>query len=469
MRWRSPGQPNADALASGHEHASGAPWASDPSPVLRARLQLGRTGGDPEDHRGAGAAYHHFLRDGAWSSRQLWRGLALAVLGRYCPAGVPVDLVIDDSLLHRAGPLVDGADVFRDPVRSTQRRTVYARGINTVALCVLVRLPFLRQPLALTVDKRDFRKGGPAHVALAAEMVTALDALCPDHRFRLVADGAYASLADADLPRTSVVSRMRRDAALYDRAPDRRPGQHGRPRKKGARLPTPPGLAAASRSQWQKVDLRQRGRTVTRLLLSHILLWYGASGTRPLLLVIVRDPAGREPDDFFSTDLDAAPADVASLYYDRWPIEVTFRDVKQLLTPQHVQSWRRCGPGRAIALGFWLYSAVWLHYLQTCADRPSWPDRPWHPDKRSPSPTLALPCAPPSGRSAFPPTSSPTATPRNSPLLSSPFWPAPADPPTSRACDPPFPPAQPPLRSRPAASPCPRSPSLQLKEVQKST
>ena len=341
---------------------------------------------DPQRRRSV-AAYHHFLRDGAWSSRELWRGLVLAVLARHCPAGVPVDLAIDDSLVHRAGPLVEGADVFRDPVRSTKRRTVYARGINTVALCVLVRLPLLRQPLALTVDKRDFRKGGPSHVALAAEMVRALAALCPDRRFRLVADGAYASLAGEDLPRSVVVSRLRRDAALYECAPARRPGQRGRPRKKGARLPTPPGLAAAaSRSRWQKVDLRQRGRTVTRLLLSRTVLWYGASGTRPLLLVIVRDPAGREPDDFFfSTDLDAAPADVASLYYDRWAIEVTFRDVKQLLTPQHIQSWRRCGPGRAVALGFWLHSAVWLHYLQTCADRPSWPDRPWYPDKRSPS------------------------------------------------------------------------------------
>ena len=38
-------------------------------------------------------------------------------------------------------------------------------------------------------------------------------------------------------PRTYVVSRLRRDAALFDLPPPRQPGQRDRPRKKGDRLP----------------------------------------------------------------------------------------------------------------------------------------------------------------------------------------------------------------------------------------
>ena len=48
----------------------------------------------------------------------------------------------------------------------------------------------------------------------------------------------------------------------------------------------------------------------------------------------MREPTGREHDDFFfTTDIHAAPAAVvaeyAYAYADRWSIEVTFREVKQ--------------------------------------------------------------------------------------------------------------------------------------------
>jgi len=58
----------------------------------------------------------------------------------------------------------------------------------------------------------------------------------PDYRLTLMADGAYASLAKRNLPRTALYSRMRRNTALYTEAPARQPGQRGRPRKKGTRL-----------------------------------------------------------------------------------------------------------------------------------------------------------------------------------------------------------------------------------------
>jgi len=54
--------------------------------------------------------------------------------------------------------------------------------------------------------------------------------------------------------------------------------------------------------------------------------------SRPLQLVIVRDLAGHQHDDFFITsDIDIAPAEVASLYSDRWAIEDTNRSLEQYL------------------------------------------------------------------------------------------------------------------------------------------
>lgn len=77
--------------------------------------------------------------------------------------------------------------------------------------------------------------------------------------------------------------------------------------------------------------------------------------------MLVRDPRGKEPDDFFFTTAVERPADVVVTEYgDRWPIEVTIRDSKQLLGIEEPQCWQGEGPARAAGLGLWLYSLVWL-------------------------------------------------------------------------------------------------------------
>jgi hypothetical protein len=56
------------------------------------------------------------------------------------------------------------------------------------------------------------------------------------------------------------------------------------------------------------------------------------------------DPDGQEKDDFFvTTDLALAPATVASEFANRWPIEDTFRNVKQYLGAEHPQCWKARG------------------------------------------------------------------------------------------------------------------------------
>jgi len=105
-----------------------------------------------------------------------------------------------------------------------------------------------------------------------------------------------------------------------------------------------------------------------------------------VLLVIVRDRLRNQPDDFFfTTDLSAVPAAVASQYAGRWSEEDTFRSVKQALGGEDPQTWKAEGPARAAALSFWLYTTVWLWYLQVHGTKPSWPTLPWYPAKRRPS------------------------------------------------------------------------------------
>lgn len=333
--------------------------------------------------RAAHDAYHRLLRAGAWSLTVCWAALARLVVGAFGGDG-PVVCYLDDTLFHKTGRKVDGAGSYRDAVRSTHSRVVYATGLNLIVLAVRVVSPWGGEPLALPVNVRLHRKGGATLPDLAAEMMGELAGWFPARRFVLCADGAYATLAGRGLERTHVVSRMRRDAALFEPAPPRT-GRRGRPRTRGKRLPTPDQLAARAR-KWVTAEIDIRGRKVTRQVWTKDVLWYRVSPKTTVRLVIVRDPDGIEHDDyFFTTDPDMAPADVVSIYAGRWSIEDTFRATKQALGGEEPQSWKNNGPERAAALSFWLYSATWTWYLQTTGTTPTWTERPWYRSKTTPS------------------------------------------------------------------------------------
>jgi len=340
---------------------------------------------DPAGRR-AHDAYHRFLRDGAWAMGRLWRVLATHAISRFAPTGaVPVDC--DDTLFHKTGRRVNGAGVFRDAVRSTSRRVVYALGLNLVVITLRVTPPWGGCPIAVPVNVRLRRKADTTStVEHAAAMMRELADWLPERDFHLCADGAYASLAGAGLPRCQLTSRMRRDAALYEPAPPKT-GRRGRPRTKGARLPTPQVLATKARQRdWERVSIDVRGHTVERLVSVRDVLWYKVNKHRRVRLVIVRDPDGNEPDDFFfTTDLSATGAQVASRYAGRWSIEVTFRDAKQDLGGEDPQCWKRNGPERAAALSLWLHGLVWCWYLDTHPAGGTWPTRPWYRHKTTPS------------------------------------------------------------------------------------
>jgi len=340
----------------------------------------------PAERRRRYEAYARWVREGDWSPDELWRRLVVHLVEHLASDG-RLTLLADDTLVNKSGREVDGAGFFHDPVTSTAvAHKVTAWGLNVVVLALRVPAPWGGEPLALPVMIRLRRKGEKelTLVELAATMILQLTRWLPEHRFRVVADGAYASLLRYDFPRTVVITRLRCDAALNDLAPPRT-GRPGRPRTRGDRLPTPPELAAQV-TNWTSVKVCARGQMIERRLWSRTLLWYETARSRPLLLVIVRDPAGHQPDDYFITsDISMAPAEVAGLYSDRWAIEVTNRNLKQYLGIQHPQSWVGDGPERVVALAGWLYSAVWQWYVLVHAEHPSWPDRPWYTTKRTPS------------------------------------------------------------------------------------
>ena len=167
-------------------------------------------------------AYHRFFGRGAWLAAQLWHELAAVLLEMFCPQG-PVPLDLDDTLFHKSGRRVDGAGWWRDAVRSTATRVVYGLGLNLVVVSLRVQPPWGGEPLGLPMNVRLHRKKDLTTLDLAEQMLRELAAWFPKRDWQLAADGAYASLAKRGLPRCQLTSRMRRDAALYERLPPTRP------------------------------------------------------------------------------------------------------------------------------------------------------------------------------------------------------------------------------------------------------
>ena len=93
---------------------------------------------------------------------------------------------------------------------------------------------------------------------------------------------------------------MRRDASLYNLCPKRKCPGRGRPRKRGAALPKLKSIALHVR-KWKPITFIARGKKATRLVYSREVLWYNVSKT-PVLLVISRDPSGKEREDYFFYD-----------------------------------------------------------------------------------------------------------------------------------------------------------------------
>ena len=329
-------------------------------------------------------AYYRFFRCAKWPFMELWRGIARQLVTRFYPTGA-IPIQIDDTAFHKSGLRIEGAGWWRDAVRSTGNKVVHCFGLNLLVLTMRISPPWGGEPLGLPINVRLHQKQGPTMLELAKAMIEEVADWFPDRNFELAGDGFFATLAGAGLKRVLLYSRMRRDAAIYAPPPKRPAHRRGRPSKRGHRLPTPEKLSQSARS-WIKTQVQIRGRSLTRLVHVRNVLWYAVCPTAMVRLVIVRDPEGKEPDDyFFTTNLQASAAHVIETYAGRWAIEDTFRNVKQFLGGQDPQLWKGRGPERVATFAFWLYSVIWLSYLMLPQAKPAWLIRPWYPKKSTPS------------------------------------------------------------------------------------
>jgi DDE superfamily endonuclease len=162
----------------------------------------------------------------------------------------------------------------------------------------------------------------------------------------LLGDSSFAALELlAALVRHGLicVTRLRLDGALYAPAPPRKPGAKGRPRKKGARLPTLAQVLADPATVWLPVSVTGWYGTPERRLeiCSQTAVWFH-SGLPPVPIrwVLLRDPQGEfDPQALLCTDPSREALQVISWFVQRWPVEVTFREARDHLGLETQRQW----------------------------------------------------------------------------------------------------------------------------------
>ena len=216
-----------------------APGARTISSVLRV---LGR------DQERSYQAYHRVLNRVQWSGLAASRILLRLLIRAFAPTG-PLVLGIDETLERRRGKTIAAAGIYRDPVRSSKGHFVKVRALRWVCVMLLVPIPWAERTwalpflAALAPSERYDQEHGRRHKTItewARQMLRLVHRWYPERELVVVGDSAYAALDFLAATRTAatIITRLRLDARLFAPAPPRRPGQKGRPRVKGARLPT---------------------------------------------------------------------------------------------------------------------------------------------------------------------------------------------------------------------------------------
>lgn len=337
-------------------------------------------------------SFHRFFSEARWSPDRV--GLLLARrIERRLSKDVPMVVALDDTLGRHRGKGIAGASMHRDPLLSTAKRVLFHWGHLWVVAGIIVEafgkkwcLPVLfrlyRSQGVCKAEKREFRNCSQ----LAAELVQLLAEAFPNRRIAVVCDGAYSNqrMVKGRPKNVAVIGRSRLDAALYQAAAARAPGQRGRPRVRGDKLPSPEVWAGSEGACWHSVAVTVYGRNETVRVLVIDAVWYVVSGSEVVRLVLVRGFPGHDHDDvFFCTDLGVSAKGIIELYAQRWSLEVTFQQSKGKLGFEEPQNRAAQAVERTAPMALWLYSLVVLWYLETgqhsrAARRPK---LPWYAAK----------------------------------------------------------------------------------------
>ena len=345
--------------------------------VAAALRVMGRS--DQDDY----ARYHEVLNRAVWSPREGARILLMLLLRHLDRGDSPLVFGIDETLERRRGAKISARGIYRDAVRSSRQQLVKSSGLRWISLMWLGSVPWAGRYWALPVltvlapSSRYHQQQGRRHKKItdwARQMIMQLRRWLPHRPIVLVSDNGYAVLdllhcCQSLREPVTLIARLRLDAALYAPAPDRQPGQNGRPPLKGPRRPSLKTFLERADVAWETAAVAWYDGT-TRIveLTSQTAVWY-RSGKPAVTIrwVLIRDPQGAfDPQALLCTDPAADPTQILQWFVLRWQLEVTFQEVRTHLGVETQRQWSDLAIARTtpVLLGLFSWTTLAAHLLQ---------------------------------------------------------------------------------------------------------
>jgi hypothetical protein len=381
--------PQARSHQRAIEHAIALPCVLGRRTISRMLGALGRTASDWS------ADYKIFSRS-LWDVGRLFEPVIDEYLKRY-PKGA-VKVAIDDTSLRKIGRKIVSAFWQRDPL-SPPFHVNLLYGLRFLQASLLfphyregdfpargLPIRFQEAPPVKKPGKRASQNDREQYEKLkkqenlstqALQLIRDLRAALDrrggaDRLLLIIADGSFANqtIFRAELDRTRIVARCRKDARLCFAAPA------GSRRKYDAQIFTPEQVRQQTELSWQRVQIYLGGkRRFVKYKEVADVLWRRGSGLQPRRLIVLAPVPYklsknsrtnyRQPAYFLSTDLSTPVKELIEGCFDRWQIEVNHRDEKDLLGVGQAQVRSPRSVPRHPAFAVASYSLLLLAALQT--------------------------------------------------------------------------------------------------------
>jgi hypothetical protein len=324
--------------------------------------------------------------------------LLLRLLVRNLLPEGPLVFAIDDTPTKRYGPKVEGAGLHHNPTPGPAgQQLLYGHLWVTVAWIVhhplwgAIGLPVLARLYVRLADVKTLPRPWPFYtkLELAKQLVLWITKVLAflGRPLWFVTDGAFAKRpflrVARQQPGVVIVSRLRRDAALYT-VPKPVPAakrSRGRPRTYGKQRISLVKRAGQRRG-WHQVTCRQYGKEVVKKIKTFEATYKPAEGR--IRVVLVKEAQGWLP--YFSTDPAMPATTILEQVADRGALEQDYHDLKEVegTGQQQVRNiWANIG---AFHLTLWTHCLTelwaWFQPREALCDRS---DSPWDDAQRRPS------------------------------------------------------------------------------------
>lgn len=335
---------------------------------------------------------HRTVSQYRWDPYQLGLtvlGLVLRTLG-LC---APLTFGLDSSLVSKYGQKIFGCGFHFNHARKPNQAQ-YIWGHDWIVMGLIwyaavfekwLCFPFLAR---LFVPEKSLPEGATyqSRVEIAADMVRRLKGYLKQP-FILVADGAFAKrhlLRTCISEEVTLISRLQRNAVLYEAPKAGRKRTRGRPRKYGDRLPPLSTLAQRGKG-FETYRLRLYGKEREVRVKQICGLWKPAGQIVQVLIVYYEK--AKKPAFFFATDLSLSVQEMLVRVAARWSLETLFRDAKEHLGFEDWQCSTELAVNRSIPLTCVATSLLMLwSYEEAMQDSPElWDPVPWYSRKTTPS------------------------------------------------------------------------------------